>query len=136
MIVAWYVPAPGVDPFIREPMSIRVFCDHDGREWKVWDVKPYLGNAREERRLQERRMQRAAAPTGSERRGGRDRRRNAALLTPGLEAGWLCFENRSEKRRLTPIPGGWQEAPEPELEALLEHARRVPRRILTPEPPA
>jgi hypothetical protein len=95
-------------------MSLRVFRDHGGQEWKVWDVKPYLTGAREERRRV-------------------DRRRDASLLTPGLEAGWLCFENRMEKRRLTPIPGGWQEAPEPQLEELLGHARRVPRRLLAPD---
>jgi hypothetical protein len=112
-------------------MSLRVFRDHGGQEWKVWDVKPYLTGAREERRRVDRRVR--AAPVEPERRAGRDRRRNASLLTPGLEAGWLCFENRMEKRRLTPIPGGWQEAPEPQLEELLGHARRVPRRLLAPD---
>lgn len=69
----------------------------------------------------------------AERRDGRERRRrDPTLFTPGLEAGWLCFENGQEKRRLTPIPPGWQQVAEPELESLLEQSRRVPRRLMPP----
>jgi hypothetical protein len=87
-----------------------------------------------------------AAPDRAEGGGGRapfragpalggDRRRDATLFTPGLESGWLCFEAGPEKRRLTPIPSGWQEAPDDALEGLLERARRVPRRLLEPDEP-
>jgi hypothetical protein len=110
-------------------MGLRVFRDHDGTQWKVWDVRPYV--TRDERRARERRLAAESRPVGiPERRTGHDRRRrDPTLFTPGLEAGWLCFENRQEKRRLTPIPPGWQQAAEPELEDLLEHARRVARRL-------
>jgi hypothetical protein len=54
--------------------------------------------------------------------------RTPQLLTPGLETGWLCFENHVDKRRLTPIPAGWDEAPTDELEGLLTRARSVERR--------
>ncbi|HEX9937974.1 MAG TPA: hypothetical protein VGB15_12660 [Longimicrobium sp.] len=54
--------------------------------------------------------------------------RTPQLLTPGLESGWLCFENHVDKRRLTPIPVGWDEAPTDELEGLLTRARTVDRR--------
>jgi hypothetical protein len=93
----------------------------------VWDVIPH-GARPGERRANDRRVAESDEYAGPERRSGRDRRiRTAELLTPGLEAGWLCFENPVDKRRLTPIPAGWDEAEEPELEGLLERARSVRR---------
>jgi hypothetical protein len=74
-------------------------------------------------------MANSPAYTGPERRTGRERRvRTPTLLTPGLESGWLCFENHVDKRRLTPVPTGWEEAPADELEGLLVRARSVQRR--------
>ena len=43
----------------------------------------------------------------------------------GLENGWLCFESKGEKRRLTPIPHGWNEMDDPGLKELLASARAV-----------
>ena len=37
------------------------------------------------------------------------------LTSPVLEQGWICFESRAEKRRLTPIPSRWFERSEAEL---------------------
>jgi hypothetical protein len=54
--------------------------------------------------------------------------RTPGLMTPGLESGWLCFESGSEKRRLSPIPPGWDEAPDDELESLFQNALAVTRR--------
>jgi hypothetical protein len=117
-------------------MSLRVFRDHGGHEWKVWDVSPFLRGASEERRRGPRRLSEPARVAGgAERRSGGDRRREATLFTPGLEAGWLCFDAGAEKRRLTPIPRDWQQARDEELEAMLERARRVPRRLDPLEPP-
>jgi len=108
-------------------MSLRNFKDAGGTEWRVWDVVPYKTYAGE-RRASDRRVAQSGAYTGPERRTGRDRRiRTATLMTPGLENGWLCFENQADKRRLTPIPSGWDEAAETELEGLLERARSVRR---------
>jgi hypothetical protein len=108
-------------------MALRHFRDSEGREWRVWDVVPYGGQLGERRRSERRAEDDAYA--GPERRTGRERRlRTPSLLTPGLEAGWLCFENQLDKRRLTPIPMGWAEAPSGELEALLTRARAVDRR--------
>jgi hypothetical protein len=94
----------------------------------VWNVTPFA--AREgERRTTERRRPPVAVYAGPERRARRDRRvRTAQLLTPGLETGWLCFESGSEKRRLSPIPPGWEQAPDEELETLFQNARAVARR--------
>ena len=72
---------------------------HRGVAWTIWDVRP-TSVAR--LRL-----------TGA---------------TEVLEAGWLCFESAGEKRRVVPIPEGWDSWPEAKLVVCLEgaevHARR------------
>jgi hypothetical protein len=48
-----------------------------------------------------------------DRRTGVDRRaepRIRVLLPGSFAAGWLCFESRGEKRRLTPVPDAWERA--------------------------
>jgi hypothetical protein len=49
-------------------------------------------------------------------------------LTPGLGGGWICFEHGEEKRRLSPIPEGWEEADAETLESYLERAKPVAKR--------
>ena len=94
----------------------------------MWNVTPMVMQGTE-RRATERRIATGTVFTGVERRAGKERRmRTAGLLTPGLESGWLCFERGDEKRRLTPIPSGWDQAPDAELEALFNSARPVTRR--------
>src|SRR6059058_5089228 len=106
-------------------MALRSFRDSEGNDWRVWEVRPYGARATE-RRSADRRVSANAGYTGPERRTATDRRRRrASLMTPGLEEGWLCFENPVDKRRLTPIPSGWDEVEETELEGLLERARSV-----------
>jgi hypothetical protein len=46
-------------------------------------------------------------------------------LSAGHGAGWLTFESLEEKRRLIPIPAGWEDLNQQELRALCEKARRV-----------
>jgi hypothetical protein len=36
--------------------------------------------------------------------------------------GWLCFESRLGKRRLTRVPKGWRDAGDDELEGMLRQA--------------
>ena len=43
---------------------------------------------------------------------------NSRLIDPRFADGWLCFETFDEKRRVAPIPEGWEECSEPELEEL------------------
>jgi hypothetical protein len=65
---------------------------------------------------------------GTERRAGQDRRQTEQrriTLSAGHGAGWLTFESLQEKRRLIPIPAGWETLGQPELRALCEKARRV-----------
>jgi hypothetical protein len=95
-------------------MALREFRDEKGHRWRVWNVAPQVplwmsGVAAGE-----------AEPTGAAAVLAARKR-----LTPGLEQGWLCFENDTEKRRLSPIPAGWAEAPETELRRMCADARAV-----------
>ena len=86
-------------------MGYRVFTDSRGTEWQTWDVMPRLG----ERRVNDRRMK-VMTPPHTDRRSRNERRVVAgprAVLTSGMDSGWLCFEATDEKRRLAPIPGDW-----------------------------
>jgi hypothetical protein len=39
--------------------------------------------------------------------------------------GWLCFEAEGEKKRLAPVPPGWEEAGPDRLGTWLQAAKRV-----------
>ena len=55
-----------------------------------------------------------------------DRRKGGFSLTPGLEGGWLCFDSPVEKRRLFPIPEGWDRFADDELLRMCRSARPAP----------
>ena len=76
---------------------------HQGVTWTIWDVRP-TSVAR--LRL-----------TGA---------------TEVLEAGWLCFECRGEKRRVVPIPEGWEAWSDDDLGTCLEGAEVHTRRSADP----
>jgi hypothetical protein len=106
-------------------MGYRVFTDSQGTEWQAWDVVPQLT----ERRGVERRVQVQTVPHADRRRSP-DRRiikGRRPTLTAGLDAGWLCFENEAEKRRLAPIPADWMRCPREPLERYCAAAKRAPR---------
>lgn len=105
-------------------MAHRIFADSTGATWEVWDVVPgrLLLEARNHRAGTDRRVVQRALPEGGERRRGGDRR---ATLAPQLRHGWLAFRNGDERRRLAPIPDGWEEASEEELERHCRAAERV-----------
>ena len=105
-------------------MAYRTFIDRGNTYWQVWDVRP----DRIERRSVERRGEPTGAWQGTERRQGERRRlgQKRIVLDNGLGSGWLVFESKSEKRRLTPIPKCWDECTEPELRSLCEKAKVVP----------
>jgi hypothetical protein len=48
--------------------------------------------------------------------------RMSASLPEGYRNGWLCFESPTEKRRLTPLPTGWQDYPIEQLSVLIGSA--------------
>ena len=49
----------------------------------------------------------------------------AHSLGSGLQNGWLCFQCGAERRRLTPIPEGWDGLEDSQLRPLFEKARPV-----------
>ena len=83
-------------------MAYRTFVDPDGQEWQVWDVLP----SRE-------------SDPGS---------RALAYLPSEMAEGWLCFEAGDQKRRLTPLPAGWEEADDAMIAALLRASSPAPAR--------
>jgi hypothetical protein len=106
-------------------MSYRTFQDPSGKRWEVWHASPESG----ERRRAQRRL--LALPIqGTDRRTTPDRRRKPSRtrspVPPGFEAGWLCFESEDgEKRRLIPVPDGWDDSDDRNLWNLMRAARVV-----------
>jgi hypothetical protein len=105
-------------------MAYRTFVDRRNAYWQVWDVRP----DRIERRSVERRVAKPGSWSGPERRKSDRRGLNLrrVVLDSGLESGWLVFESKSEKRRLSPIPKNWENATESELRFYCEKAKIVP----------
>jgi hypothetical protein len=106
-------------------MPHRQFVDSKQTAWEVWDVEP---GHRERRRSPSDR--RRARRISQERREVEDRTR--VRITSGLAHGWLAFQSRHDRRRLAPIPSGWETLDASALEQLCEQATSVgkPRRLL------
>lgn len=104
----------------------RTFLDELSRLWNAWDVVPAWG----ERRVVERRTH-ADARTRVVDRRFQERRRARGLriaLPPRLARGWVAFECGDERRRVAPIPDGWDALPEPGLRDLWRNAEQLPAR--------
>ncbi|MEW5926981.1 MAG: hypothetical protein AB1941_05840 [Gemmatimonadota bacterium] len=88
-------------------MGLRSFTAPDGAEWQVWAVVPE--SRYPVRRVRERRGQDVLKYTGPERRKG-ERRRTPPMggVPAGYAGGWLCFQSGDRKRRLAPVPDGWE----------------------------
>ena len=87
---------------------MRAFTDSAGLEWQVWEVLPSkLGPETISHSLTHAKLQAAYAD------------------------GWLCFEAGDQKRRLAPIPSGWQFRDKSVLEQLCAEATPVPARRTT-----
>jgi hypothetical protein len=105
-------------------MALRTFVDSAGNEWQVFDVVPRAT----ERRSQNRRSTKAEAL--EEERRDRDRRLTVggrSGLNPSVAQAWLTFEHDADRRRLSPIPAGWQRSTDAELEEYCRAARAVRR---------
>jgi hypothetical protein len=77
---------------------MRQIRDDAGVEWMVYEVNPAAGAWR-----------------------------SIESLPAGYRNGWLCFESPTEKRRLTPLPAGWEELAIEQLSSLLSRAELVRR---------
>jgi hypothetical protein len=109
-------------------MTIRTFRDANGVEWRVYTIVP---KGLERRNRTDRRRGPDPGYTGPERRQQPDRRQQLrdgadqkpqAWVLPGIQGGWLVFDSGAQRRRLTPIPPGWEKATEEELEQLCKLA--------------
>lgn len=99
-------------------MAHRMFSDASGREWLVWDVIPMSVGRQDEASQRD-------IPADLPDRSRRDTPRSSAHLPPALAGGWLCFESGADRRRLGPIPPGWDQLADGDLERLLDRADRV-----------
>jgi hypothetical protein len=109
-------------------VSYRTFLDSTGKRWEVWLVTP----AAAERRKVDRRVAPAIdakSELGFDRRRTPERRRGSFRRTVTVASefsdGWLCFESEGEKRRLAPVPRGWDEAGPNQMAVWLQAAKRV-----------
>ena len=104
-------------------MANRTFVDPCGVMWSVTVIVPQLT----ERRLTDRRSaSNAIVDFRAERRKQSDRRHMREVRAPvreGFESGWLVFDNGDEKRRLAPVPEGWDRMTAKELESLCGRAK-------------
>lgn len=91
---------------------LRRFTDTSGTEWRVWQVSPTSVGVH---------------------RGAETLERLSLQGTPFAD-GWLCFESDVEKRRLAPIPPGWEDAGLGQLLQLRDEAGVVPSRELRRSP--
>lgn len=109
-------------------MPLRSFRSVSGVTWQVWSVIPGVSLGTERRTGYDRRSPDPVLRyTGPERRREDDRRRGPTFLSQSLQAGWLAFESPAERRRLAPIPPGWDRLCDAALERLCERAEPVPR---------
>jgi hypothetical protein len=98
-------------------MTHRTFVDEQGRSWEVWEVHPEIV----ERRLNE---DRRSVP-----RQTADRRQHVDIrfrMAPELRHGWLAFQSDVERRRLAPIPEGWERLNDEDLQLLVRTASPQP----------
>ena len=94
-------------------MALRGFVGDDGKDWEVWDTRPATRSAGG-----------AVAGPRSEEDSARTAL-NFSLVSAKREGGWLTFTAQHERRRLSPIPSGWETADEATLCSLLARADRI-----------
>ncbi len=106
---------------------MRAFRDDGGTEWTVWEVQPaqFVIGATERRAGRDRRVAPAPDPVIERRRGDERRAPVRPLFTglgPELADGWLAERAGAVRRRLAPVPDGWDRMPDAELAALCGRA--------------
>ena len=105
-------------------MPLRIFRSSAGVEWRVWNVIPgHIGEAERRRGYDRRSPDPVLLYRGADRRVSTDRRNQPSK--PELSEGWLVFEGGGERRRLAPIPPGWEVRSDADLERLCGRAQPV-----------
>lgn len=92
---------------------LRGFKDPTGVEWRVWEVIPSKAGVATSVRAQS----------------------HTSLNSTPFANGWLCFESLSEKRRLAPIPNGWELRSPGDIAELLDLATPVTSRARATDSP-
>lgn len=118
-------------------MAHRTFTDRTGTHWDVWDVVPQWADRRTGNERRRVKLEDVPDPPVLDQRRG-DERRTGALpdVAPRVKighdfsGGWLAFESRGERRRLSPIPPHWESAPDSELADWCTKASAAPKRRL------
>ena len=114
-------------------MAHRTFTDAEGREWEVWEVRPGLAliPGGVDRRLQRTEPPEAVGESEAAvvRIANERRRRDRRLaVSPQLRGGWLAFRRGGEeRRRLAPVPAGWERESDVQLAASCRVAQVVTR---------
>ena len=80
-------------------MAHRTIIDREAKVWDVWEVRT---TAETSRRI---------------------------LVQTDLAGGWLAFQCGEQRRRLAPLPTGWDELPDGALLGLMEQARPIQPRV-------
>ncbi len=119
-------------------MSHRTFSDSNGVEWDVWAVVPQWADRRTGKHGRAGSVEEAVDSPVIEQRRQPDRRQGQpgqvprVRLTKGLDGGWIAFQSARERRRLSPIPAGWETLPDAELEGMCRRAAPAapPRRLI------
>ena len=93
-------------------MALRGFVGDDGQDWQVWDTRPTIPSPN------------VAASDANPPASSADTA-DFALISKKREGGWLTFTTAHQRRRLSPIPDGWESADEATLRALLAVADRI-----------
>jgi hypothetical protein len=107
-------------------MPLREFVDGKRRTWQVWDTVPK--SASESAIFQRSAQLKAESEARELGAASADRAAAAAALrrfTRGRERGWLTFMHGDDKRRLSPIPEGWEQFDDARLSGLLQRAEPV-----------
>ena len=94
-------------------MALRGFVGDDGQDWQVWDTRPTIPSPN----VDASDANAQAAPSADV--------ADFARISRKREGGWLTFTTASERRRLSPIPAGWDSADDATLRALLAVADRI-----------
>ena len=123
-----FAAPPPTSARAKKSVTHRAFKDLQGRIWDVWQVHPSAA----ERRFSQRRVFDEDRTDSSERRSGEDRRLSGrdtrAPVAAEFAYGWLCFETLGEKRRLAPVPEGWDRADDENIEQWCAMAKPAVRR--------
>ena len=101
---------------------MREFVDATGCRWLVWAVHPTSTERRS-----------GASDTRSPPRlERRVRQAPRARVRAEYAHGWLACESATERRRVAPIPEGWEELSDGELATLCDHGESSsrPRRLI------